>query len=287
MKESVNKLKIFLYSMLGLTLLCTALFTVSMFVAFDADVGYFSNTSILPRIQNALVIVSIIFFASITFLIPKDSLPCQKPSNVVLTVFSSLFCGFVYISGMIITFLSTYNNAANMSSFQKYIFLIIVISGLIAAFHFIYDALAPEKSGLTLKTVSAVFVIINLLDIIIFEHVDYTVAINTPRKVLLFLSFISVAVFIVQELRFKVGIHQPRAYIFFGSVATLLCAIMSVSGLIAHYAGAFKDSSFLIYYLIGLAFAVYISTKLLSYMKYVEYIAESSDGDNESNEKEA
>lgn len=266
MKENANKLKVFVYSTLGLTLLCVALFTVSMFVSFDKDVGYFAKSPI-TGIQNALVIVSVIFFASIMFLIPKGSLPCEDLKSNRLTQFSSLLCGLVFIGCMIIAFLSTNKNAAGLSRLQKNIFIISVISGLIASVYFIYDAIVSDKKGTAIKVVAAIFVLVNLIGTIIFEHMDLFVPINAPRKTLLFLSFVAASVFIIQELRFKTGIAQPRAYVFFGSVTTLLCAVMSIPALIAHYAGIFKDGSFLIYYIIGLALAIYASTRLLSYTK--------------------
>ena len=99
---------------------------------------------------------------------------------------------------------------------------------------------------------------------------DLFVPINAPRKTLLFLSFISASMFIVQKLRFKAGIGQPRAFLLFGATTTILCATFSISGLIAHYAGTFKDSSFLVYYLIALATAIYSLANLLSYTKSEE-----------------
>ncbi len=269
MKESANKLKVFVYSTLGLTLLCVVLFTLSMFLSFDADVGYFAKSPI-TGIQNALVIVSVIFFVSILFLIPKGVLPCETPSGNRLNQFSSLFCGLVFIGGMIITFLSTYKSTSDLSSSQKNLFIVIVVSGLMASSYFIYDALSAEKKGLALKVAAAIFVIITLLFSVIFEHLDLFVPINAPRKTLLFLSFVSASVFIIQELRFKTGIGQPRAYVIFGSATTLLGAVMSIPSIIAHYAGVFKDSSFLVYYLIGLALAIYAAARLYSYMNHVD-----------------
>ena len=269
MKDSVNKLKVFTLSALGLTLLCTLLFTISMFVSFDADVGYFAKSPITV-IQKAIAAVSVIFFASIMFFIPKSTLPCDGFEGDRSTVFSSLLCGLVFIGGMIITFLSTYNSAANLSSTQRSLFMIITASGIIASIYFISDALTPSQKNVGIKVATAILVIVNLLCSVIFEHLDLFVPINAPRKTLLFLSFVSASVFIIQELRFKVGIYQPRAYVFAGSATALLCSVMSIPSLIAHYAGVFKDSSFLVYYLIGLALAIYTSARLISYTMYVD-----------------
>lgn len=269
MKESASKLKVFYFSAIILTVICIILFTVSMFTAFDKSTEYFS-ASLLTHIQTAIVVIAVLFFASISVFIPKNTLPESSPSNIVLTVFASLVCGFIYICNTVLLYTSSHN-VAGLNEMSKYILLAIMASGLIASVYFIYDALAHQSKGLALKTVSAIFVIANLILTIIYEHLDYFVPINSPRKVLLFISFIFASMFIVQELRFKAGIAQPRAYFFFAATSMLLCGTMSISHLIAHYAGAFKDSSFLIYYLIGLAFAFYSFTKLSAYVKYTQY----------------
>ena len=270
MKESFNKLKVFFYSALGLSLLSAILFTISMFIAFDSDIGYFSSAHILPTIQAALIIVSVLFFASIAFIIPKNTLPREGGSGTSISVFASLFCGIVFIIGTAIKFLSTYQSTANMVPMQKYLFVAIIISGLISAAYFIYEAFTPDNSGISSKVISGIFVIVNFLATIVFEHIDYYTPINAPRKVLLFIGFASASMFMVQEFRRKTEILLPRAYIFFGSTTILVCAAMSISGLVAHYAGAFKCSSFLVYYLIGLALAIYASAKIFTYISSIE-----------------
>lgn len=273
MKEFISKIKVFFFAAVLLTVLCIVLFTVSMFTSFDADVGYFSSNALLPYIQKAVVIVSIVFFASIVVLVPKGKLPAEHPSSVVFTTFASLACGFLCVISTIIFYMYYRNDAAWMMPTVKYIFLAITVTGILSAAYFIITALTPNDGWLTLKTVAAIFVIANLLLIIIFEHLDYFVPINSVRKTMLFVSFASAIMFVAQDIRFKAGIGQPRGYFFFGATAMLLCSTTSVSHIIAHYAGALKDSSFLMYYLIGIGLALYAFAKLLAYVKYAEYIS--------------
>lgn len=270
MKETSNKLKIFLYSTIGLAVICSILFTVSMFVAFDAEIGYFSSTHPLSYIQSALLILSVLLCTSVLFLFPKDSITALNQANDRFVSFASLLCGFVFVAGMLITFLSTNANASTLTKLQKDIFLLIVLSGLVGSIYFIYDAITPNSNGLTLKVIAAIFVIIYCLTSIIFEHVDLYVPINVPRKNLLFVCFVSFSLFMVQKLRFKTEMGQPKAFLLFGATTTILCTTFSISGLVAHCAGAFKDSSFLMYYLIALAAAIYSLANLLSYTKSAE-----------------
>lgn len=281
MKDSVNKLKTFFYAAIALTAICALLFTISMFTAFDAYPGYFRSDAFIPVIQTPLAIVSVALFALIGFVIPKGELSCSAPENSLPTTFASLICGFITLSGSIMTFYYHYRNAAGLTATSFKVFVAICICGVIASIFYFTDALVAKDKALPVKVFTAIFAIAFLLLIIIFEHLDFLVGINTPRKTLLFLSFISTSMFLVQELKFKVGIGQPRAYFFFGASAMLLLTTLSVSHIAAHYGNVLKDSSFLIYYLVGLALAFYCFSKLLSFVKYNEYLASLvSDTDN-------
>ena len=276
MKDFTGKIKVFFLAAVSLTLICTALFTLSMFTSFDAEAGYFSSNALLPSIQKAVAIMSILFFASIVIFIPKKALPTTDQSNVVFTTFASLACGFLFAIGAIIFYLLYRNDAGWMQDTIRYVFTGIYVSGILAAVYFLICGLSSTGKWLALKTASAIFAVANLLLIIVFEHLDYYVPINSVRKTMLFVCFAFAIMFIAQDLRFKANIGQPRVYFFFGSSTMLLSATMSVSHLIAHYAGVLKDSSFLIYYLIGLGLAIYSFAKLLAYVKYTDYIASHS-----------
>ena len=281
MKEFTGKIKVFFFAAIALTFLCAALFTVSMFTSFDAEIGYFRSDALLPHIQKALVTVSILFFASILIFVPKNVLPEKEPSNVVFTTFASLACGFLFIISTIVFYMLYRNDAGWMQPTIRYIFMAISISGMLASLYFIFSALTPNDRWLTVKTVAAVFVIANLLLIIVFEHLDYFTPINSVRKTMLFISFAIALMFIVQDVRFKAGIGQPRGYFFFGAATMLLCATTSIPHIIAHYAGVLKDSSFLMYHLISIGLALYAFAKLLAYVKYTAYIAEHPDDEEE------
>ena len=285
MKDYIGKTKVFFFSAVALTLLCVILFTVSMFTAFDADPGYFKSTALLPYVQKALVIVSAVIFAIMALLIPKNTLPSKDPSNVIFTTFASLACGFLIIVGTILFYMTYRHDAEWMQQTIKYIFLAICITGFASAAYFIIGALKSSGEWIGLKTACAVFVIVNLLLMIIFEHLDYFVPINSVRKVLLFISFAVSIMFIAQDLRFMAGLGQPRAYLFFGAVSMLLCSILSIPQIIAHYAGVLRDSSFLIYYLIGIGLSLYTFARLLAYVKYADFVA--NHGDLEVKECEA
>ena len=269
MKDSINKLKIYVCSLFGITALCSIVFIISMFESFDASTGYFYN-SVLVYIQRILVVLSIAFFISLLFFIPKNTLPTKASKNKNEILFPSLFCGIIYAVATIMAFASVANNASKITETGKYVFLGIIISGLLSAVFFIIDAFLPDNSHASLKVFFSIFLIINLFLSIVYQHLDFFVGLNTPRKTLLFISFIASALFIVQELRFKIDQHQPRAYVIFGSCAVLLCSVMTIPGIFAHILGAVKDSSFLPFYLMGLALMIYISARIFIYAKNAE-----------------
>ena len=282
MKEFSNKLKVFFLSAIVLTIISSALFTVSMLTAFDADAGYFSSSSLLPYIQKAVVIVSVLFFASIAVFIPKKILPSQPPSSPIFTMYSTLACGFLFVIGAIIFYNIHSNDAEWMQDTARTVFAVASATGYAATVYFLICGITAPKKYLPIKVITALFVIANLLFFIIFEHLDYFVTINSVRKTMVFISFALAIMFIAQDLRFKAGIGQPRAYFFFGATTMLLCATTSISHIIAYYAGVLKDSSFLVYYLVGLGLALYSFAHLLDYVKLVNYLSEHIDDYSET-----
>ena len=272
MKDAANKTRSFFYCTLVFTLICAILRTVSIFTAFDADVEYFRTDSLLPYLQNALMAVSVVFFGSVFFLIKKNTLPTELPENRTLSTFASLLCGFIYVISSAMLYVSA-SNTAGVSKVNVILNLAVVVTGLISAAYFICDALMAKSKGFTFKVISSMAIILNLLLSIVREHLDYTVAINTPNKTMIILCFVITALFIVQDVRFKVGTARPRFYLFTACTAALLCGSTSVSGIIGHYAKILNNSAYLVFYLLLLSFTVYIFTKIYTYSEFINYTA--------------
>ena len=269
MKEYVNKLKLFFYASLSLTLICAILRTLSIFTAFDTKVDYFFADALLPKIHLALIVVSLLFFSFLFVLIPRKSLPVFCPFGSSMDSFASASCGFVYMISMVMLYLTMKQNM-NLISYA------IIISGIVAAIFFIIDAFTASSSLITTKILLSMCVAANILLLIVREYMNYYLTINAPNKLLFFLSFASFAVFIIQSIKFKVDAASPRLFVCSALFSGLLCSASAIPGMICHYGKVLSDSTFLIYYFINLVFALYSFTKLNSYVKFVAIIPKIS-----------
>ena len=269
MKTATDKLKIYFYCTLVLSALCAILRSVSLLTAFDSKVGYFNSKLVMPHIHLALIIASVIFFASLFFFLKKAPLSKELPVFSHLNVFAGFMCGTTYISSIALLLLYQRGSVG-------IIHLVILASCAISVIYFFYDALCPAEKKSPYRVVLAIAAVVSLISIIIDENIDYTVPLNNPNKVIIFLTFISISLFLVQDMRFAVNRPLPRAYVFTALTSFLLCVSSSVPGIIGHYANILSGVDFLIYYMIALAYGIYIFARLSAYVKYSSFVTASS-----------
>lgn len=265
-----NKITLFFLCSVALSFVVTVMRTVSLLTVYENDIGYYVGNAVLPKIQAVVIIISVIFSFSIFFIMKRDEAPDGRPSGSHMSTFSALLCATVHIS-----------SAALLILYQRVgmdlVTLLILIGFASAAIFYFYDGLCPVDKRSPFMVIPAIIAVIGLVAVIVKIHLDYTVTLNNPNKTMIFLSFGSVCLFIVQELRFTVGSPQPRFYVAISSIAMLLCSALSIPGIIGHYTNTLSGGDFLIYYIIAFVYAVYIFTRLLSYVKYAAHFSRHGD----------
>lgn len=265
MKEYINKLKTFFYASLTLSSLCVILRTISILTSFEHDQNYYYTEAWLPYVHRSLMLVSIVFFACAFFFFPKCSLPKFCQFGLLSDVCASASCGFVTIISAIMLYL-TMRPSMNILSYA------IIISAILASVFFVIEAFTSSSRLLTAKILLAMCVAASLLLMIVKEYMNYFEEINSPNKVLFFISFAAFAVFIVQSIKLKINSASPKFFIFSAFSSTLLCGASAIPGIVGHYANILDNSTFLIYYFMNLAFAAYSLIKTYSYIKFVSLI---------------
>ena len=243
---------------------------IVMLTAYDAAIGYYERGAVLPIIQKALIIISTLLIIFVTLKIKKGEAASGAPAQSQLTVFSSFLCGTLQFCSAILILLFQREKIETVT-------LMIILGFGFATAYFFYDALCPRERKSPLCILPAMAAIIGLVAVIVRVHIDYTVTLNSPNKNLIFVAFAAIALFIVQELRFIVDRPQPRLYIVSASIALLLCASLSIPGIIGHYTNILSGGDFLIYYMVTFGYAVYIAIRLCTYIKYCTFTASISD----------
>ena len=78
MTDYTGKIKVYIYSSLFLTLICTLLYGAAYLLSFEPDIGYFKSTALLPVISGALTVASLGFIFSAFVTIPKGAIPASR-----------------------------------------------------------------------------------------------------------------------------------------------------------------------------------------------------------------
>lgn len=252
--------KLLFYLAVASALAAAALRTVSILTAFESDIGYYERNAIIPYIQQALIACSIIAIIVLSCILKKSSMPDNAPAPSHFSTFASFLCGTLQISAAILLLLFQRGTIAPVTA-------LIILGFFFATGYFFYDALCPPEKKSPLCAIPAMAAVLGLVAVIVKVHLDHTVPLNSPNKVLILITFAVIPLFIVQELRFIVGNPQPRLYVATASISLLLCAALSIPGIIGHYTNVLSGGDFLIYYTLTFGYGVYIFVRLFKYVK--------------------
>ena len=91
------KLKVYAYSIAALSVISLVLRAICLLFAFDENLHYFSYTSPLPAIANAILVLSLVWAASSFVFIPRGTLRPVLPELSTPSVFACALCGFIFL----------------------------------------------------------------------------------------------------------------------------------------------------------------------------------------------
>lgn len=228
------KLKIYTYSITALSAVCILLRVLCLLFAFDASAGYFSLSSPLPGIADAVLILAILWAASALIFIPRKSMKYLMPAYSTASVFASALCGFLFIYIAAQSGLSMLDDRILLSETYKrdvIVLMISAISALLSAIYF-FTALRPGALRTNGRVILGFFPVIWAVMSLATIYFDFTHAMNDPNKVMLQLALMAVMIFFLHELRLLLGRTQPRVGLVFTYVGLLLCGVGGVAGML-------------------------------------------------------
>ena len=256
-----------LLAVVGVVLRTAALFTV-----YDSDIGYYQTSAVLPDIFHIVCIAAVAFAAlSILFLPEKAAFDYAPPSSMpsfvrggaaFAIVASSAYVGYVCLGLLgdraIYTSVTTgagtiVEKFAAILGFASIIYFALVLAG---------KAEEGEK-----HVYFGYCVILFVLMILAKTYFDFYTTMNSPNKLLLQISFMSIMLYMLYELRFPIGSGSPRGYWAISLAAFYLTAVCSIPGIIAFFAGIFTKNEYFVCHFLSLGFCAYIGARLLSFIR--------------------
>ena len=223
------KLKIYTYSLTGLSVISIILRLLCYLLTFDADLHYFSAASPLPTITDAILILTILWAATAFFFVPKDTMQNTYPGTSTPAVFAGSLCGFIFLFFAvrgIIAYLNGDFMAGYLSISRRdlIIHLLTLGSALLSSAYF-FTGLSAACCRKTWRVLLGFFPPIWAVTTLAKVYFDFYHPMNEPTKVTVMIALISAMLALLQELRMLLDRHQPRAAFVSYLIALLLCGI--------------------------------------------------------------
>ncbi|MBR6709066.1 MAG: hypothetical protein IKL84_05245 [Clostridia bacterium] len=257
MNTSVHaKIKIYSYSLIGLSLILILLRILSLRFAFDVNIGYFSVNSPLPTIADAILLLSTLWAVSLFIFIPRGSFVLPAQSSSTLVQFCSALCGFIFLfvgGSAVMTYLRGTTMLSDFNRRDSILFYLFCLSCLLSAIYF-FTALSSACRTAGWRIILGFFPIIWAIISLARAYFNFYIAMNDPNKVAMHLGLMAAMLFFLQELRTLLGRPQPRLMLFFSLIALLFTGVGGVAASIAPVA---DQVLFTDYYLDLLLIAVF------------------------------
>ena len=231
------KLKIYTYSLTGLSVISLLLRLLCYLFTFDTELHYFTTTSPLPAIADAILMLSLLWAATAFLFIPRATMRRTFPANSTATTFACSLCGFIFLF-LSIRGIVAYLNGDFMAGYlsisrrDHIIHLLSLPSALLSAAYF-FTALLNAARRAAWHIFLGFFPIIWAVLALAQVYFDFYHPMNEPTKVSVMLALIAVMLAFLQELRMHLGSPQPRAALVTHLLVLLLCGIGGVAGAIA------------------------------------------------------
>lgn len=290
-----NKLKVYLYTAFILTGVCVLLLTLAILLDYNAGVNYF-NSSLSFSVFRALCIITVVWFFSAFFLIPKKQLNGDTPLTTVTIFPSSLFAVIMLSTGLVALAAGLKTEPVlklfrGLKSDKPTIILICGLLALISVVYFIMNCFPPKGKSREKHALVGFSVPLSAAMLVAVSYFDVTVSMNAPSKLMFHFSLILFMLWSLYELRAMLGKPMPRCYFVFGLTAMLLSASASLPWMIAFFAGKVAAPvypTYLIYNVVSFGVFVYTAVRLTVFVNarsLLERIADQTPPEEPETEK--
>ena len=259
----LKKLKIYISSSLALTSLCILIYIACILFAFDAPIAYFSQSSLLPYVAKYLLILSLIGVGTLLFLIPKNALSCSAPQHSKPSRISAVLVAVSFIIYFALRFIISSNGYLQPTN----LFFACEALSIISAIFYLLTAITPLKESST-RAILLIPTIIWAATAMTEAYTNRFATMNSPMKLFLMLSMMSVMFFALYEARYLISRPCPRAYIVSSLIGVCLSSVFSISFLVMQFSGKHSIMEFLPTAIVSLAFSIYKLCRALDFLNH-------------------
>ena len=247
MSRLSNKIKIYFYSSFIAVALTTIGYILSFMFAFDTPIAYFSGNSPLPYIAKYLLIFTVVWIFTLFISIPKGKL-CGTPptvSELSRTASIAVSVGFIICSIFRLIFVPASALATICTAMT-----------LLSSVFFALNAIFPRSQN-NIRALFGIVVILWAAIAMTEAYVNRFVTMNSPIKILLMLSMMSVMFFMLYETRYLTERSLPRAYAVSTLIGICLSTVLSLTFIIMYITGTYTVPEFIPTAISALLFSFY------------------------------
>ncbi len=271
-------------AVLIIALAAAVLRTVAIFVAYDAEIGYFSRGAISPLLANIACIAGVVMaFGLILFCRPRGRVYNPGARDSAPVYFATAYAAFVMLGTFLYelwrcvgerTAASYFEKAATVDNaytarslrIQGMLIIIGIVASAVSAIYFFCRL--GNKGGREWYVILGFAPGLRGVSGMATIYFDMTVEMNSPNKMLLQFALISVMIYFLLELRMLLGDKKarPRAYAAVGLAATVLTAAASVSLIAAYFGGQVSNAYFFTESFFCFNMMIYIMVRTVSFI---------------------
>ena len=264
-----------------LTLISTAARTAAYFSFFDSDVGYFRANNIFSTIYHILIaiVIAIVIIYFITCKVNRLSSYASHMTKTSSTKSVSLLMSIVVLFMALTAFGDIFSKES------KTYYLIALLGWSCGCFYFIrgflFDSMSSQKASesdsenqlkdskriTALGCISGYCLILALAVSVAIIYFNRYIPMNSPDKISFLVCYLLLMCYLIAEIRFDLNIARPALYVSFSMLALFLLYTSSVSYLVACIGNIFEDRAYLLEALFSLSAAVYITVKMIEYLR--------------------
>lgn len=241
-EKSARFFKIFRITVLCAAVVATVLRALSLFLFYDAEIGYYQHGSVIPTVFNVFITVFALFTVVSCVLLGKNSPRPERYtiSSKCASVFAALAFAVVAISSATSWFFSSeYFLTDTSSPLTLIVTILTVVAPIVSCAYFVLYALGRLSPSFSL--IGGIFALVYLVIILANSYFDIYVQMNAPEKLSSHLCCVCALLLILNEMRVMCGAEKKAFYLFsvsFSAIALNACALPTV---IASFAGVFTD----------------------------------------------
>ena len=298
MTKISNKLKVYLYSCVILSIIAMLVSSICYITAFDTSEGYFYAKAPLPYVFIVLCVLAVVWFASSLFTVPKNELNGASPTTVTVNIASAPLFACSATLGIIMT-VSYFVLIFHGQNFFTELFpsykinhsLLLLVAGiflLVSAAYYAVLWFNQDRHG-EINALIGFSLPLGALLLIAVTYFDLHTTMNSPVKMSFQIAMIAFMIFSMYELRIALGKPKPRAYFFSAMVTVLLTGTASFPQILAFIFGKLTNTAYLLYSIFALCVFIYVLARLcifVSARSLLERIADQTPSELESAEDE-